>query len=803
MSEPKRKLATIVFTDIVGFTKLSAENEPLALNLLKIQRTTLKPIVKKYNGSWKKEIGDGLLLVFSTIKEAVDCSIEIQHSIKHVASLDLRIGIHQGEIIVDGDDVIGDDVNITSRIEPFSAVGGIAISDRINSSLIRDPVYQTKLIGEPTLKGVRQEVKIYSVISHGLPDADVLGGAESIDIEEKRFSAKDNKNKGVNSVPRNKVKGIIIGAVILLLVAGIFFLIMDSNFHSNSNNSEKESIAVLPFINMSADKDNEFFSDGITEEILNYLAKVKHLRVISRTSVFTYKNRSDISVSEIGKELGVSHVLEGSVRKSDNKVRITSQLIRTRDDSHLWSETFDRDLKDIFKVQDEIAQSIVNKLKMDFIGHSDSPIKEKNEIPLDAFNAFIQGRQQWNKRNKEGLENAIQLFKRTLSIYPEYDLAYAGIATSYGLLADYNYMSHDDALALAHLNSKKALEINPNSAEVNTAVAFVNWIDNKNINTVESYFDKAIILNPNYVTAAHWYSNFLALVKRDFKKSISLAEKAYRLDPASQIVISNLSNSYGYVGRLIDAEKILRMSIEDSPDFYRNFDNLSLVLQRQGRFEEAENLISKYLKKHPKEFAGWWALSLTQIRRGNFQSGLETIKKASDLSDENNPVRYEFEAFIDYFSQNFSSAKKKSLKAINIVSDVPIGNLILGCVLAHEGDMNRASTHFENAYSRFKGLWIDYEYMSLGYLGAGYAINDDYRSANSIIKRLEESGDAPEKNNFIGMIYLLIGETEKGWSLLEKNMEKYGCYIFLRCDPYMKKFHNDKNYISLLKKYNL
>ena len=170
MNDTKRKLAAIVFTDIVGFTKLSSKNEPVALALLEKQRELLQPIVEKNNGEWLKEIGDGLLLTFGTNRDAVDCAIEIQHVTEDVENLDLRIGIHQGEVVFQGSDVVGDDVNIASRIEPFAATGGIAISGRVNSSLKRDPEFETKYLGTPDLKGVDQEVKVYCITSHGLPE---------------------------------------------------------------------------------------------------------------------------------------------------------------------------------------------------------------------------------------------------------------------------------------------------------------------------------------------------------------------------------------------------------------------------------------------------------------------------------------------------------------------------------------------------------------------------------------------------------------------------------------------------------
>ena len=201
MSEPNRKLATIVFTDIVGFTQMSAENEPLAIQLLETQRTTLRPIVDRHGGERMKEMGDGLLLTFQTTKEAIDCCIEIQHTVKNVANLDLRIGVHQGEVVVQGGDVIGDDVNIASRSEPFAAPGGIAVTDRVNASLMRDPVYQTKLIGKPALKGVLQEIKLYCITSHGLPETNISqvsakldGGNSTIEQEQDTIDSRLAQN---------------------------------------------------------------------------------------------------------------------------------------------------------------------------------------------------------------------------------------------------------------------------------------------------------------------------------------------------------------------------------------------------------------------------------------------------------------------------------------------------------------------------------------------------------------------------------------------------------------------------------
>ena len=230
MPEATRKLAAIVFTDIVGFTKLTARNEPAALALLETQRALLKPIVEAHGGEWLKELGDGLLLTFTTTTEAVDCSIEIQHTIKKVENLDLRIGIHQGEVVVSGGDVIGDDVNVASRIEPFAAPGGVVVTEQVNASLLRDPVYQTKLIGKPALKGVLQDVTLHCITSHGLPETDI--SKVSAKLESSQLEQVSPLSQAIqdSQKPPSKTPMILGGAVIVIgLIVGFMFMGKDSD----------------------------------------------------------------------------------------------------------------------------------------------------------------------------------------------------------------------------------------------------------------------------------------------------------------------------------------------------------------------------------------------------------------------------------------------------------------------------------------------------------------------------------------------------------------------------------------------
>ena len=271
MIESRTKLAAIVFTDIAGFTALSAKNQPAALALLNTQREILKPIVEENRGKWLKEIGDGLLLTFDTSIDAVKCSIAIQKAVGAVDNLNLRIGIHQGEVVIQGDDVLGDDVNITSRLEPFSAVGGIAVSDKVNASLQRDPEFETKLVASPDMKGVSQEIKVYAVISHGLPAPSNVGS--QVKLNEKKPTL------------LKKVIFPITGAFIVILGAAFWFLAPLITFATaNQKDDYEKRIAVL-YLENDGSVENAYFSDGLTEEIMSRVSRIDKISVVSRFDV--------------------------------------------------------------------------------------------------------------------------------------------------------------------------------------------------------------------------------------------------------------------------------------------------------------------------------------------------------------------------------------------------------------------------------------------------------------------------------------------------------------------------------------
>jgi TolB-like protein len=307
MNKTGRKLAAIMFTDMVGYTALMQEDEKLAKLKRDRHRKVLEEQIKKFNGEILQYYGDGTLSIFNSGVEAVQSAIKIQLELNNEPKVVLRIGLHTGDIVFDEGGIYGDGVNIASRLESLSVPGGILISEKLQDELFNHPDLKTKPLGKFNLKNVKKPVEIYAVSVDGI----VVPSANELSSEKAEAS---------------------------------------------------KSIAVLPFLNMSADPENEYFSDGITEEILNALVKVEGLQVTSRTSSFSFKGKN-IEVKEIAKQLNVNTILEGSVRKSGSRVRITAQLVNTADDYHIWSETYDRNLEDIFEVQDEISKKIANTLR--------------------------------------------------------------------------------------------------------------------------------------------------------------------------------------------------------------------------------------------------------------------------------------------------------------------------------------------------------------------------------------------------------------------------------------------------------
>jgi len=350
-------------------------------------------------------------------------------------------------------------------------------------------------------------------------------------------------------------------------------------------NANEKSVAVLPFINMSEDAQNEYFSDGISEELLNVLVRVKGLRVPSRTSSFTFKG-STKKLAEIGEELQVDHILEGSVRKSGDRIRVTAQLIEVNSDTHLWSETYTRQLDDIFAVQDEIAQAIVSALKITLGGNDQAPMQSRSTDSVEAYNKYLLGRHLWSQRSAGPILAATEPLKEAIAIDANYGRAWEALADAYVLIPEYGAGSVDQYIPLAHEAIERALAINPESAHALTTSAYVKFMYDYDLEGAHADFGKAIQIDPGYATAHQWYGELLA-VEGQFDAALDQLMRARIADPLAVVVPHVMGWILSFSNRTDDAYTYYEQALELDPHFSSSIFNLISLNMRTGRYDEA------------------------------------------------------------------------------------------------------------------------------------------------------------------------------------------------------------------------
>jgi serine/threonine-protein kinase len=347
----------------------------------------------------------------------------------------------------------------------------------------------------------------------------------------------------------------------------------------------ENSIAVLPFANMSSDPDNEFFCDGLAEELLNALTKIESLKVAARTSAFSFKG-TNTNVSEIGRALGVNTVLEGSVRKSGERVRITVQIVNAADGYHVWSERYDREMNDIFAVQDEITLAVVEALKVKLLQSERSAMLKKATDNPEAYELYLRGRALWNRRTPVDFEKAIGYFEQAIAIDADYSLAYAGIADCYTLLAYFEEFAPHELREKAKVSVEKAIELDDASAESHTSMAMYTLIFEFDLPAAERHFKKAVELNPRLVTAQYLYGTHLATQER-FDESFRRGKIALELDPLSGPLNGNVARALYIAGRYVEAIELAEKNLELAPNFFFTHWVLGVSYRQIGNTEKA------------------------------------------------------------------------------------------------------------------------------------------------------------------------------------------------------------------------
>jgi len=529
-----RQLTAIMFSDMVGYTALMQEDEVRAMADRDRQREVLDRLIVGHGGEVLQVYGDRTLSVFRSAIEAVRCAVLVQTELRVGQPVALRIGVHTGDIVHDDDGVFGDGVNVAARIQGLSVAGGVLISGKVFDEVKNQPDISAKTLGQFSLKNVKRPMAVFAVTNAGLamPKEDELAAHRA---------------------------------------------------------AKRRSVAVLPFVNMSSDPENEFFSDGITEEIINVLTRINGLQVTARTSSFEFKGHNQ-DVREIARRLGVTHVLEGSVRRVGARVRVTAQLICAKDGYHLFSDNYDRDLEDVFSVQDEIAGTIVEELAehLDPVPTFDKDRKVATPHRHDtaAHAEYLRGRFEWARFSPEGSRRAIEHFEHSLEMDPECALPHTGLATAFVFLGATGQMEPREAFPRAEAAALTALDLEPDSGETQLALASVKLFYHWDWEGAYRSFQKALSLTPGNADAHHMYSMFLSTIG-EFEESISEARIAVQLDPLSILHAHALGQALTWGGLFDEAEMELETTLTMDPNFRAAIETLAWVHLGRGHLDEA------------------------------------------------------------------------------------------------------------------------------------------------------------------------------------------------------------------------
>ncbi|HET9334015.1 MAG TPA: adenylate/guanylate cyclase domain-containing protein [Gemmatimonadota bacterium] len=571
-AEPGRRLAAVWFADIVGFTGLSSRDEDAALRMVDTFQAITRRVVGQMGGTVVKFLGDGGLAVFPSADGAVRAGLAVQREFQartaeSGSAAFLRVGIHLGEVVATPDgDVYGDGVNTAARIQDEAAPGQVVVSADVWRQIRQRSGYRFDALGERALQGLEEPVRLYAV--DGTPEA--IGSDES-----------------PSPVPRRRTgrtRPIALTGVAALGLAAIGWWLSARGDMSNPTTAQAAStIAVLPFTDMSPGGGQEYFGDGMTEELINALTKLEGIGVVSRTSAFAYKGQN-LDVREIGRRLDVGNVLEGSIRVAGDRLRVTARLVEVENGRDLWSESYDREMKDVFVIQEEIARSIVSALEPELASAGIVLVASGTENP-EAYQLYLQGRYFWNQRTRESLARATELFEAAIRADTTYALAYTGMADVYSMLRGRGFMSVTETAEKQRAAAQKAIELDPGLSEAHTSLAQLLFEYDWDWDAAGREFQRALELDTRNANARHWYSHYLTAMGRT-RESLEQSERAIEVSPYDDILREHLGWHYAMARDYERALEAQLRALEMNPTG-RTHAFLAFAYQALGRNAEA------------------------------------------------------------------------------------------------------------------------------------------------------------------------------------------------------------------------
>jgi adenylate cyclase len=586
----KRKLTTILSADVVGYSRLMEDSEEATIQTLNAYRNSMSTLIQQHSGRVVDMTGDNLMAEFASVVDAVKCAVETQKEIGE-RNADLpekrrmlfRIGVNLGDIVEEDERIYGDGVNIAARLEGLSEGGGICISGTVYDQLKNKLELGYEFLGEHRVKNIAAPVRVYKVLMEPEAVGKIIGEKR----KTKRWMA-------------------VAAAVIILIGLAGWYLYIEQSKRIEPASVEKmayplpdkPSIAVLPFDNLSGDSDQEYLSDGITEQIITSLSKVPYIFVIARNSTFAYKGKS-LKIQQIAEELAVRYVLEGSVQRSDDRVRITVQLIDATAGHHLWAENYDRKLTDIFALQDEIAMKIMAQMQVK-LTEADwgrfSAIKTTN---LKAYVKFLKGKEHNFRRTPADVLEARKLAQEAIALDPEYGGGYVLLAHTHLDEIWFN-MTKDRAKSLqtAEQLTQKAIGLSGEDSDSLRLLSMVFLLRNQYEKALIQA-QKAVELAPSSAENLWWLGVVLRFAGR-YDEAILYLEKAIRLNPVTPIMyLNNLAFAYAFSGRYEKAIPMWKKAIKRNPDYLFAYGGLTYAYQMSGNETKAREAAGEVLRIKP------------------------------------------------------------------------------------------------------------------------------------------------------------------------------------------------------------
>ncbi len=718
LSTQSHRLAAIMFTDIQGYTALMQQDEQKALQFRNRHREIFDSVTPKYRGKILQYYGDGTLSIFQSAIDAVKCGIEIQLALRSDPVIPLRIGIHSGDIIVNEEEVIGDGVNVASRVESLAVTGSVFISEKIYDEVKNQTGIQTTSMGHFEFKNVSKPLEVFAISNPGLvvPEKDQLSG-----------KLKQTDDSSATRFWPPKLSDVWMPLIALAIVAVGFFWLQNSLSKQGPPPVTvvdplvlEKSIAVLPFINDSNDSSNVYIINGLMESILNHLQKIEDLRVVSRTSVEKYRNTQKL-IPEIAQELGVYYFVEGSGQKIGNQIQLNIQLIEAATDRHLWSEQYNRESSDIFALQSEVAKKIATEISAIITPEEEKRLEEIPTENLEAYDYYLKGRELFYQETVEGLEGAIENYEKAIQLDPEFGNAYAGIAIAYYFLE------------LGQSESKYSEQIN-------------------------EYADKALLYAPqspqSLIAKAVYY-----IQKDEFAAALPHLEKAHKYHPNSALVINILSDFYARV--IPNTEKYLEFALKgvqldiashDSATTSYIYLHLSNAFIQSGFVEEAITYVNKSLDYNPDNFFSAYVKVFMEYAKFKNLAQAQQDLKAILAVDTNQLDILQEVAKISYFMKDYEEAFRYYKRFTDIKNamnlDVyPAENAKIAMVMRKMGMEEEAKKYIEEFSIYAQNDPSVYKDLNLSMLAA---FNDD------IPKALEHLKQFSQKENYSYWILLFF-----------------------------------------------